>query len=277
MERLDGKVAIVTGASRGLGRDAALGLARQGASVVIAARTDAEGESKIQGSLQQAAAQIRETGSRVETFKCDVTNEDDIRDTVKFTVDTFGRLDILVNNAGILIPGSVTDLQRHHWKLIFRVNVDGPFDFCREALPHLKAAGGGHIINVSSRGAIGPGAGPYSSTDAIGGAAYGATKAALERFSQGLAAEVHPDKISVNVLSPHVGIWSEGGEYFRKRSGNENYSGWRMTGDVFGDSAVVICNQEAGTYTGNILYDELVMRNEGGLGDEVMVKYPVEA
>lgn len=110
-----------------------------------------------------------------------------------------------------------------------------------------------------------------------GASVYGATKAALERFSQGLAMEVSQDKISVNVLAPHVPIWSEGGAYFRQLSGSENYSGWRMSGEIMGDAAVVICRQEPGLHTGNILYDELMMRDEGGLGDEVMRRYPVEA
>ncbi len=122
---------------------------------------------------------------------------------------------------------------------------------------------------------IGPGPGPYTKV-APGGAAYGATKIALERFTQGLAAEVFEDRISVNALSPHLPIWSEGGAYFRQRSGSENYSGWRMSGDIIGDAAVVVCNQPAGQFTGNILYDEFVMREQGGLGDAVMEHYPVE-
>jgi NAD(P)-dependent dehydrogenase (short-subunit alcohol dehydrogenase family) len=276
VERLDGKVAIVTGASRGLGKDIATALARQGAAVAVAARTDAEGESRIPGSLQHTVQLIRDAGGTAETVRCDVANEDDIANAVKVTLERFGRIDILVNNAGILVPGAVMDIQSKHWKLIFRVNVDGPFFFCRAVIPHLREAGGGHIINISSRGAIGPGPGPYERPPATGGAAYGATKAAVERFSQGLAAEVFQDRISVNALSPHLPIWSEGGAYFRQRSGTENYSGWRMSGDVIGDAAVVICNQEPGRYTGNILYDELVMRNEGGLGDAVMTRYPVE-
>jgi NAD(P)-dependent dehydrogenase (short-subunit alcohol dehydrogenase family) len=276
MERLDGKVAIVTGASRGLGKDIAMALVRHGASVVVAARTDAEGESRILGSLQHTVGLIRVAGGTAEPVRCDVSNEEDVAAAVRFAADTFGRIDILVNNAGILIPGVVTDLEPRHWKLIFRVNVDGPFYFCREVIPHLESAGGGHIVNISSRGAIGPGPGPYTRTGIVGGAAYGATKAAVERFTQGLAAEVHQFRISVNALSPHLPIWSEGGAYFRQRSGNENYSGWRMSGEIIGDAAVAICNQQPGHYTGNILYDELVMRELGGLGDDVMVRYPVE-
>ncbi len=276
MGQLDGRVAIVTGASRGLGKDIALALAHAGAAVVAAARTEAEGQSRIPGTLQQTVSLIHHAGGRALAVHCDVTREDDIADTVQQALDTFGRIDILVNNAGILVPGTIMGLQPRHWELVFRVNVTGPFLFCRAAIPHLTRAGGGHIVNISSRGALGPGVGPYPDVSR-GGTAYGSAKAALERFSQGLAAEVFPDRISVNVLSPHRTIWSEGGHYFRTLAGAPTYSGWRMSGAIIGDAAVVICGQGPGVYTGHILYDELVMLQEGGLSPEdVMRRYPVE-
>ncbi len=278
MGSLDNRVAIVTGASRGLGKDIAVSLASAGAKVAALARTDSQEMSRIPGSLADTVGVIRDGGGEAVAIHCDVTKETDIADAVRKTIETYGRIDILVNNAGILVPGNTTELELRHWQLIFRVNVDGPFLFCRAVIPHIKASGGGHIINISSRGAIFPGPGPYPpGTSTAGGAAYGATKAALERFTQGLAREVFPDKISVNALSPHLINWSEGGHYFRTQSGEPNYSGWRMSGAIIGDASVVICEQEAGSYTGNILYDELVMRNEGGLSDEeIAQRYPVQ-
>lgn len=276
MGTLAGRVAIVTGASRGLGRDIAVSLAGAGARVAALARTDNADMSRIPGSLADTVATIREAGGEAVAFHCDVTRESDIADAVRRTIETYGRIDILVNNAGILIPGKTTDLELRHWQLIFKVNVDGPFLFCRAVIPHLIAAGGGHIINISSRGAISPGPGPYPPTDRGDATAYGATKAALERFSQGLAKEVFRDRISVNALSPHLVNWSEGGEYFRSRSGEPDYSGMRMSGAIIGDASVVICEQEPGSYTGNILYDEFVMRNEGELTEEeIATRYPV--
>lgn len=276
MGELDGQVAIVTGASRGLGKDISLALATAGASVVVAARTDADGGSRIPGSLAHTVALIEAAGGSAIAAHCDVTNQADIDATVSQALETYGRIDILVNNAGVLIPGRVTQLQPKHWELIFRVNVHAPFNFCRAVIPHLTEVGGGQIINISSRGAIGPGAGPYSEVRA-GGTAYGATKAALERFTQGLAAELFEDRISVNALSPHLSIWSEGGHYFRGASGEPDYSGWRLSGEIIGDAAVVICSRPAGTFTGNILYDELVMLDQGGLtAAEVARRYPVE-
>lgn len=274
---LDGQVAIVTGASRGLGKDIALSLARAGAMVIVSARTDEPGQSRIPGSLADTVGQIEDAGGKARAIRCDVADEADIQNLVKTTLDDFGKIDILVNNAGILVPGTVLEMEPKHWRLSFKVNMEGPFLVCKAALPAMIDAGGGHIINISSRGAIGPGAGPYDVARPTGGAAYGATKAALERFSQGLASEVFQHKVSVNVLSPHLAIWSEGGHFFRTRAGEPDYSGWRMTGDIIGDAAVVICSQERGRYTGNILYDELVMLKEGGMSaEEVARRYPVE-
>jgi NAD(P)-dependent dehydrogenase (short-subunit alcohol dehydrogenase family) len=278
MGDLSGKVAIVTGASRGLGKDIALALAGAGASVVVAARTGSEGDSRIPGSLAHTVGLIEEAGGIASAAQCDVTRPEDIDATVAHAVDRYGRIDILVNNAGVLIPGRVMDLEPRHWDLIFRVNVHGPFNFCRAVIPHLEQAGGGHIINISSRGAIGPGPGPYATPAPWGGAAYGATKIALERFTQGLAVEVFDDRISVNALSPHISIWSEGGHFFRGAAGEPDYTGWRLSGAIIGDAAVTICRQEPGRFTGNILYDELVMLNEGGLPPaEVARRYPVES
>ncbi len=275
--QLEGRVAIVTGASRGLGRDIAFALGRAGAAVVVAARTEAAGESRIPGTLEEAVTRIEQSGARALAVRCDVTNQADISRTVQETIAAFGRIDILVNNAGILTPGSVVEMQPRHWDLAFRVNVHGPFLFCREVISHLARAGGGHIINISSRGAIGPGPGPYDGPRA-GGTAYGATKAALERLSQGLAVEVCHQRIAVNALSPHRSIWSEGGHHFRRIAGEPAYRGWRMSGEIIGDAAVVICAQEPGAFTGHILYDELVMRQQGGLSeDEIQQRYPVVA
>ncbi|MCX6021945.1 MAG: SDR family NAD(P)-dependent oxidoreductase [Chloroflexi bacterium] len=278
MGKLDGKVAIVTGASRGLGKDVALALAREGAIVVAAARTEADGQSRIPGTLDHTVGMITEAGGKALAVRCDVANEDDISRTVQTTLDAFGKIDILVNNAGIQAPGNIMQMEARHWNLLFRVNVNGPFLFSRVVIPHMARNGGGHIINVSSPGAIGPGAGPYGpDTRGRGATSYGATKKAVERFTQGLAAEIWQDKVSVNVLSPEIPIWTEGGHFVRSRAGDPKYAGWRMEGDIFGDAAVEICAQEPGVYTGNIVWDHDVMMTLGGMSpDDVQRRYPVE-
>jgi NAD(P)-dependent dehydrogenase (short-subunit alcohol dehydrogenase family) len=123
---LGGRVAIVTGASRGLGADISLGLARAGAAVVAVARTESEGQSRIEGSLDRTVARISEAGGRALAVRADVTREDEITAAVDRTLSEFGRIDILVNNAGILVPGPAMEVQTRHWELSFRVNVTGP-------------------------------------------------------------------------------------------------------------------------------------------------------
>ena len=259
MGKLDGKVAVVTGASRGIGRDMAVVFAREGAKVVVSARTEKEGDFRITGSIETAVNRIRAEGGEAIGIRCDVTQEDDIKALFDQTVERYGRIDILVNNAAILIPGKVEEMQIRHWDLLYRVNIRGPFIGCKLVLPHMRQQRYGHIINISSVGAIGPGEGPYDSAGA-GGTAYGSGKAHLERFTQGMAQEVWQDGIAVNALSPRKGIASEGQRWFR---GDRPYSGAREDGEIMGDAGAIICQHEPKTYTGKILYDEDVLAEAG--------------
>ena len=268
MGKLDGQVAVITGASRGIGRDMAVVFAREGAKVVVSARTENEGDFRIPGSLQTAVDRIRGEGGEAVGIRCDVTQEDDVANLLKETDDRFGRIDILVNNAAILIPGKVEDMQVRHWDLLYRVNIRGPFIGCKLAIPYMKAREYGHIINISSVGAIGPGEGPYESSRPDG-TAYGAGKAHLERFTQGLASELYAHNIAVNALSPRGAIASEGQRWFR---GGQPYSGAREDGIIMGDAGAIICAKEPRSYTGRILYDEDVLA-EAGVAD--FSPYPV--
>jgi citronellol/citronellal dehydrogenase len=268
MGKLDGKVAVVTGASRGIGRDIAVVFAREGAKVVVSARTEKEGDFRIPGSIQTTLATIRNAGGEAIGVTCDVTDEAQVESLIAKTAQQYGRIDILVNNAAILIPGKVEEMQLRHWDLLYRVNIRGPFVGCKLALPHMRRQGHGHIINISSTGAIGPGPGPYKS--AGGGTAYGAGKAHLERFTQGLASEVWQDGIGVNALSPRMVIASEGQRWFRGNT--RTYVGARENGEIMGDACVYICQQDPKTYTGRILYDEDVLK-EAGVTD--LSKYPL--
>ena len=214
MGKLDGKVAVITGASRGIGRDMAVVFAREGAKVVVSARTENEGDFRIPGSIQTAVNRIRDEGGEAIGIRCDVTSEDDIQAMFDKTVAEYGRIDILVNNAAILVPGTVETMQIRHWDLLYRVNIRGPFVGCKLVIPYMKAQNYGHILNISSIGAVGPGEGPYESSRPDG-TAYGSGKAHMERFTQGLASELFQHNIAVNALSPRGGIASEGQRWFR--------------------------------------------------------------
>ena len=248
MGKLDGKVAIVTGASRGLGKDIAVSLAREGARVVVTARTEKKGDSRIPGTLERTVELVQEVGGQAIAVRCDVTRDDEIEAAVEEAVAEFGQLDILVNNAGIQTPGSTMEMQPRHFDLSYRVNVRGPYVFCRAAVPHMLRVGEGHIVNISSSGiAKGPGEGPYEGPAASGGGGttYGVSKAALERFTQGLAAELFQQNISVNALSPSRPEWTEGGHFFRAvvAGGDPSYSGWRLSGEIIGDATATICGK----------------------------------
>ena len=154
---LDGKVAIVTGASRGIGEYIARALAGAGVAVVVAARTTEVTDKRLPGTIYTVADHIKQRGGRALPVRLDVRDPESITSCVQQTVAEFGRLDIVVNNAAILVPGTLDSVQARHLDLIWQIDLRGPLLLMKEALPHLRAAGEGHIINVSSRAASSPG------------------------------------------------------------------------------------------------------------------------
>ncbi len=277
MGKLDGKSVIVTGASRGIGAEIARVFAAEGGKVACIARTLKEGDHILEGSLEHTVQGIKEAGGEAMPIAADISDYDQCVRAVEQAREAFGPIDVLVNNAALTYFIPIKDYPISKWHRSIGVNFHAPFYFSQLVLQDMLPRRAGAIVNISSGAAIGPGRGPYQGDFGRGGTLYGAEKAALERFTQGLAMEIFDQGISVNTLSPHVSIWSEGGHYFRTRGGDPAYTGWRMSGKIIGDAAVVICNQPAGQYTGNILYDELVMLNEGGMSaEEVARAYPLE-
>ena len=141
MAALDGKVAIVTGASRGIGEYIARALAGAGAAVVVAARSTEVTDKRLPGTIYTVAEHIRERGGRALPIRLDVRDAASITDCVQQTVAEFGRIDIVVNNAAILIPGTIETVQPRHLDLIWQIDLRGPLLLIREALPHMRAAG----------------------------------------------------------------------------------------------------------------------------------------
>ena len=256
---LAGKVALVTGASRGIGEDVAKYLARAGASVVVAARTEEVKDARLPGTIHSVAAAIEAEGGKALALRMDMREPESIAEGVKKAVDTFGRLDIIVNNAAILVPGTIETIQVRHIELIWQVDLRGPLILMREAIPHMREAGGGHIINVSSAAGIFPGPGPYENPRK-GGAFYGMVKSGLERFSQGLAMELQEDAIAVNVLSPQGRIKTPGNLFAENDPKNPSLE--FEAADFMGKGVVWICEQPA-SYTGHILFDEDLCKAQG--------------
>lgn len=202
MGSLDGRVALVTGASRGIGCAIAQRLAAEGAAVVLSAsRLGAHGE--LAGSLEAAVAGIAGAGGRAAAAVADLVSESARADLVARAEACFGPLDILVNNAAMArwaMPSASTLADR---RKMCEVNLHAPIDLAQQALPGMRARGRGWILNITSDSARQP-ALPYRDTPEAAHAivAYGATKAALDRYTLGLAHEVAPDGVFVNGLLP---------------------------------------------------------------------------
>jgi citronellol/citronellal dehydrogenase len=203
MDALQGKVAIVTGASRGIGSAIAALFAREGARVVCAARTVHEGEHRFAGSLETTVGAIRAAGGEASAVACDVSSEESCEQLVAETHRLYGPCEVLVNNAVLSYSYPIAQYQVHRWMRLFAVNVHGPFMLSRLVLRDMIPHRSGAIVNVSSWIAVGPGRGPYRRRAGAGsGTSYGASKAALERLTQGLAEEVYQYGISVSCVSP---------------------------------------------------------------------------
>jgi citronellol/citronellal dehydrogenase len=197
--KLRGKTALVTGASRGIGEAIAVRLAMEGAKVVASARTAEAGESKLPGTLHATVDRIRAAGGEATAIKADLSQEADRERLVRETVETYGPVDILVNDAAVTFFIPVETFPKKRFDLMFEVQVWAPFHLAQLVLPSMRERKQGWITNISSGAAIHPQQ-PYNRRG--GGTVYGMCKAALERFTTGLASEVYDDNIAVNVISP---------------------------------------------------------------------------
>src|SRR5437899_770453 len=148
MEKLPGRVAIVTGASRGIGRAIALGLAGAGCHVVIAAKSIASTE-KLPGSIFTVAAEVEALGAQALPVQVDVRDADQVEGMASKTLDRFGRIDVLINNAGALHWAGILDTPPKRFDLVTDVNVRAAFLCCRAVLPAMIRQGGGHVVNMS--------------------------------------------------------------------------------------------------------------------------------
>jgi citronellol/citronellal dehydrogenase len=209
--RFAGRRAIVTGASRGIGAGVAERLAAEGADVAVVARTRDPG-GRLPGSLTETADRLARYGHKMATIVADLADDDDRQRVVPEAVKALGGpVDILVNNAAAAIYEPVADFRLERRRVLFEVNVHAPLDLAQAVVPAMRDAGQGWIVNVSSRTATPwPGPpfplGPRGTTRAL----YGASKAALNRLTNGLAAELDDTGIRVNTVEPRAAVLSEG-------------------------------------------------------------------
>jgi NAD(P)-dependent dehydrogenase (short-subunit alcohol dehydrogenase family) len=260
MGKLDGKVAIVTGASRGIGKAISELFAKEGARVICSARTLREGEHPLEGSLETTVAAIKAAGGEASPVTCDVSSEESCEKLVAETHRLYGPCDILVNNAALTYFVAVKDYPPKRWMRSFAVNVHGPFMLSRLVLADMIPRKSGAIVNISSGAAIGPGRGPYNPQSVFrGGVCYGAEKAALERFTQGLAEEVYEYGISVTCVSPSEVVVTPGTIHHHLVSGpNEGEPPEWMA-----QSALILATEPLDRVTGLVTYSQPLLKEYG--------------
>jgi citronellol/citronellal dehydrogenase len=212
MGSLEGRVALVTGASRGIGAAIARRLASEGAAVAVTARS-VDTHPHLPGTLRETLAAIEGAGGRAVAIGADLMQPDDRARIVEEARAALGPIDVLVNNAAAAFYMPFAKVSEKRFRVAFEVNVRAPWDLAQRVVPDMEKQGRGCIVNISSDTARHPQGPPYGDFQRHGGAVlYGATKAALDRISAGLAAELFDAGIAVNSLSPVAAVLTPGVE-----------------------------------------------------------------
>jgi len=245
--KLKGKVAIVTGASRGLGKAIAVGFAREGARVVLAARSEVAKGNGLEGTIHETAREIEAFGGEALPVKCDVSDEASVEAMVEAAMARFGRIDILVNNAGAAFFYPVVETPLKRWETVLKVNLTGAFLCTKAVLPSMMAQKSGSIINISSLAADERDSGTVPT-----GVAYAVAKAGLDRFTTGLAVEVGKYNIAANGLKPKEVVDTEGMRFW---TNEDERKGW-VSPDKIVKCAVFLAAQNASGVTAMLATDE---------------------
>jgi citronellol/citronellal dehydrogenase len=247
---LHGRVAVVTGASRGIGKALAIRLAREGADVTVAAKSE-ESTERLPGSIHETADAIRALGRRALAIATNVRDEDAIRNMIERTIAEFGRLDILVNNAGVIWAQPILETPPKRFDLMMGVNVRAAYIACYYALPQMVKQQWGHVLNMCPR---------LSHEPSPGRVAYMISKLGMTRVAIGLAAEHQRDNIAGNSLWPRTIIESQASINWKMADRSQ----WR-TPEIVCDASLAILAGEPRNSTGRQWIDEEALTELAGI------------
>jgi 7-alpha-hydroxysteroid dehydrogenase len=284
--RLDGRVAIVTGASRGIGEAVARLFAREGAAVAVVARTEQVFDERLPGTIHDTVAAIETDGGRAVAIRADLADEDDVDRVVHEARAALGPIDLLVNNAALTVPGrppgdqgdqaapraakqpaparttttrpgSFLGFPMKGYRLHFQIGLFASYRLMQLVLPDMIELGRGGIVNISSLAAFVPGSGPYEHAGGPTVLAYGGNKAAMHHLTQAVAFEVAPHNIAVNALLPSEPVLTPGNRIA--------YSGDDFASvDDFAEATLQVALADPTVRTGQILWSEDVLHPELG-------------
>ncbi|WP_405062705.1 SDR family oxidoreductase [Kribbella sp. NBC_01505] len=254
---LTGRVAVVTGSSRGIGRALVLALSRAGADVVVSGKSETE-DPRLVGTIHSVAEEVKALGGRALAVRTDVRDEVEVERLIQRTVEEFGRVDIVVSNAGALWWERVIDTPPKRYDLMWQVNVRAAYLAAYYALPHMVEQGWGHLLTNSPE---------VTTTATPGKAAYMTTKMGMSRLQLGIAAEHLADNVAANALWPAAPV-----DTAATRNWGSDRMGdpaqWRRV-DIYVDAAMEILTSEPRTCTGRMLTDEEILTERGWTAEEL--------
>ncbi len=252
MPSFSNRTVFITGASRGIGKAIALRLAKEGANIVIAAKSTEE-NPKLGGTIFSAAQEVEAAGGKALAVQADIRFEDQVAAAVQKAVDTFGGIDVLVNNASAIQLTNTEQTEAKKFDLMHSINVRGTFLVTKHCIPHLKQGSNAHILTLSP---------PINLADRWLGphVAYTLTKYSMSMMVLGWAAELKKFNIAANALWPRTTIDTAA---VRNLLGGETLAKMSRTTDIIADAAYYILSKEPASCSGNTFIDEEVLKAEG--------------
>ena len=246
------KTVLITGGTRGIGKAIALRLAKEGANIVIAAKS-VEENTKLGGTIFTAAAEVEAAGGKALAVQCDIRFEDQVQNVIDKTIERFGGLDILINNASAISLTNTEQTEPKRFDLMHDINVRGTFLVTKACIPHLKKATNPHILTLSPPINLDP---KWFDKHV----AYTLTKYNMSMMTVGWAKEFAKDRIAANSLWPKTTIDTAA---VRNLLGGQMLANMSRTVDIIADAAYYILRQPSGECTGNLFVDEQVLAKEG--------------